>query len=73
MALAEVKAYFKQWNMEGRIMELESALFGLPQKMSVYLDVSLQRFQDVIPAAGSHNSSIKLSIKELTRFSDTKG
>ncbi len=24
MALAEVKAYFKQWNMEGRIMELGS-------------------------------------------------
>jgi prolyl-tRNA editing enzyme YbaK/EbsC (Cys-tRNA(Pro) deacylase) len=47
--------------------------FGLPQKLSVYLDVSLQRFQEVIPAAGSPNSSIKLSIEELTRFSDSKG
>ena len=47
--------------------------FGLPRKLNVYLDVSLQRFQEVIPAAGSHNSSIKLSIEELTRFSDSKG
>ena len=147
MALAEVNAYFKQWNMEGRIMELESTTatvadaslahgvaegqigktlsfrcgeelilivvagdakisnkkykshfsrkakmlsaeevlnytghpvggvcpFGLPRKLNVYLDVSLQRFQEVIPAAGSHNSSIKLSIEELMRFSDSKG
>ena len=47
--------------------------FDLPWKLNVYLDVSLQRFQEVIPAAGSHNLSIKLSIEELTRFSDSKG
>jgi hypothetical protein len=32
MALAEVKAYFKQWNMEGRIMELDSAPLGYRRK-----------------------------------------
>ncbi len=43
--------------------------FGLPVDMPVYLDISLKRFDEVIPAAGSHNSSIRLSIVELERYS----
>ncbi len=47
--------------------------FGLPRNLSVYLDVSLKRFENVIPAAGSHNSSIRLSLEELEQYSDSSG
>lgn len=79
MALEQVREYFRNLGMEERIMELEAeevleytghpvggvCPFGLPGQMAVYLDVSLKRFDEVIPAAGSNNSSIRLSIKEL--------
>lgn len=44
--------------------------FGLPNEIDVYLDVSLKRFEEVIPAAGSSNSSIRLNIDELEKFSN---
>lgn len=47
--------------------------FGLPERIDVYLDVSLKRFDEVIPAAGSHNSSIRLNLDELERFSNSCG
>jgi prolyl-tRNA editing enzyme YbaK/EbsC (Cys-tRNA(Pro) deacylase) len=47
--------------------------FGLPGEIAVYLDISLKRFDEVIPAAGSHNSSIKLSLDELERYSNAQG
>lgn len=40
--------------------------FALPDpKPSVYLDVSLQRFETVFPACGSSNSAIELAPDEL--------
>lgn len=43
--------------------------FALPDpKPSVYLDVSLQRFETVFPACGSSNSAIKLAPDELFRY-----
>lgn len=39
--------------------------FGVDPTISVYLDVSLQRFQTVYPAVGSTNSAIELSLDEL--------
>ncbi len=44
--------------------------FGLPKKLPVYLDISLRRFEEVIPAAGSLNSSIKLTLEELEDYSN---
>ena len=38
-----------------------------------YLDVSLQRFDTVFPAAGSSNSAIELTLSELEEFSGAKG
>ncbi|RKX94848.1 MAG: YbaK/EbsC family protein [Spirochaetes bacterium] len=147
MVLEHVKAHFKQWNIDDRIMELEATTatvadaaaahgveagqigktlsfkiddepilivvagdakiantkykarfakkakmltpdevltytghpvggvcpFGLPRNLSVYLNISLKRFEDVIPAAGSHNSSIRLSLEELEQYSDFRG
>lgn len=43
--------------------------FALPDpKPSVYLDVSLQRFETVFPACGSSNSAIELAPDELFRY-----
>ena len=42
--------------------------FALPENVKVYLDVSLQRFETVFPAAGSSNSAIELTCEELERY-----
>lgn len=39
--------------------------FVIPEKTRVFLDVSLKRFDIVYPAAGTSNSAVELSIKEL--------
>ena len=43
--------------------------FALPDQVSVYLDVSMQRFSTVFPAAGSSNSAIEMTCDELERYS----
>ena len=43
--------------------------FATKEGVRVYLDVSLQRFETVFPAAGSSNSAIELTIAELERHS----
>ena len=39
--------------------------FGLPNKLDIYYDKSLNNFEIVIPAAGSTNSSVKVQTKRL--------
>lgn len=39
--------------------------FVIPQGTKVFLDISLKRFAIVYPAAGTSNSAVELSIKEL--------
>ena len=46
--------------------------FGIHEDVVVYLDISLQRFDTVFPAAGSGNSVIELSIDELETHSRAK-
>ena len=43
--------------------------FAVNTGVTVYLDVSLKRFQTVFPACGSSNSAIELTIKELETYS----
>lgn len=43
--------------------------FALPLGIKVYLDVSLQRFDTVFPAAGSSASAIELTCTELEQCS----
>lgn len=43
--------------------------FLLDEKVSVYLDESLRRFETVYPAAGSSNSAVELTIPELEQHS----
>ena len=47
--------------------------FGVKEGVEVYLDRSLERFPTVLPAAGSSNSCIELTLPELERFSGAKG
>lgn len=43
--------------------------FALPENVKTYLDVSLQRFETIFPAAGSSNSAIEMTCGELERYS----
>ncbi len=42
--------------------------FGVNAGVTVYLDVSLKRFETVFPACGSGNSAIQCSVDELEKF-----
>ncbi len=43
--------------------------FAVKEGVSVYLDISLKRFDTVFPACGGSNSAIELTIDELERYS----
>lgn len=43
--------------------------FAVNAGVTVYLDISLKRFQTVFPACGSSNSAIELTIEELEKYS----
>jgi len=45
--------------------------FGNPDGVRTYLDVSMQRFDTVFPAAGSSNSAIELTCQELEQYSNS--
>ncbi len=47
--------------------------FGVNSGVEVWLDESLRRFDTVFPAAGSANSAIELSLRELEELSCAKG
>lgn len=46
--------------------------FGLIKPVDVYLDVSLKKHAEVIPAAGDRHSSIRLTIEELETYANCK-
>lgn len=46
--------------------------FGLPQALPIYCDVSLKIYDEIIPAAGSTHSSVRLSIARLTELTGGK-
>lgn len=46
--------------------------FGLKKPIDVYLDVSLKKHSEIIPAAGNKYSSIRLTLEELEKHSNCK-
>ena len=44
--------------------------FAVKEKVKVFLDISLKRFETVFPACGSSNSAIELTIPELEEYSN---
>ena len=47
--------------------------FGVNENVTVYLDISLKRFEIVYPAAGTGASAVKLTPEELERASGSLG
>ena len=47
--------------------------FAVNPGVTVYLDVSLRRFDHVYPAAGSGHSAVYLSLEELEKHSNSSG
>lgn len=47
--------------------------FGLKKPLDVYLDVSLKKHAEIIPAAGDSYSSIRLTLEELEAYSNSRG
>ena len=45
--------------------------FAVKEGVEVYLDRSMERFETVLPAAGSANSCIELTLPELERYART--
>ncbi len=45
--------------------------FGLKKPIDVYLDVSLKKHVEIIPAAGDHHSAIRLTVEELEKYSNS--
>lgn len=45
--------------------------FAVHDGVEVYLDQSMRRFETVLPAAGSANSCIELTLPELERYAGT--
>lgn len=43
--------------------------FAIPEDVKVYLDISLKRFKQIYPSAGSSNSAICLTLPELEQYS----
>lgn len=43
--------------------------FAVNDGVTIYLDISLKRFDTVFPACGSSNSAIELTMEELERYS----
>jgi prolyl-tRNA editing enzyme YbaK/EbsC (Cys-tRNA(Pro) deacylase) len=44
--------------------------FGLAQPLPVYLDKSLQLYDEVLPAAGSTNSAVRIGLAQLAAVTD---
>lgn len=46
--------------------------FGLARPMKVYADVSLKRFDEVVPAAGATNAAVRISPERLATLVDAE-
>lgn len=46
--------------------------FGLPAPLPVYCDVSLRDFDEVVPAAGSPNSALRISPSRLAELTQAR-
>ncbi|MFD1198652.1 YbaK/EbsC family protein [Brucella gallinifaecis] len=46
--------------------------FGLPAALPVYCDVSLQAFDEVVPAAGATNSAVKIAPQRMAELASAE-
>ena len=76
------KKYKSQFLKKAKMLNYEEAIehtghaiggicpFGLKRRIDVFLDVSLKKYPEIIPAAGDQNSAIRLTIEELEKHSN---
>jgi Cys-tRNA(Pro) deacylase len=76
------KKYKQQFSKKAKMLNADEALeetghaiggvcpFGLKKDIAVYLDESLRKHDEIIPAAGDSHSSIRLTIEELEKYSN---
>lgn len=76
------KKYKNQFSVKAKMLSPDEVLeetghaiggvcpFGLKKPIDVYLDISLKKHQEVIPAAGDQHSAIRLTIEELEKYSN---
>jgi prolyl-tRNA editing enzyme YbaK/EbsC (Cys-tRNA(Pro) deacylase) len=69
---------------KGRMLDAEEVLavtshpvggvcpFGLPAPLPIYCDVSLRHFDEVVPAAGSTNSAVRISTTRLAEITNAE-
>ena len=67
---------------KGRMLDAEQVLaltshpvggvcpFGLPAPIPIYCDVSLRRFREVVPAAGSTNAAVRMAPDRIAELTD---
>jgi prolyl-tRNA editing enzyme YbaK/EbsC (Cys-tRNA(Pro) deacylase) len=67
---------------KGRMLDAEQVLaatshpvggvcpFGLPALLPIYCDLSLKRFAEVVPAAGSTNAAVRIGPERLADLTD---
>ena len=46
--------------------------FGLPLPLKIYCDVSLKAFAEVVPAAGSRNSALRISPERMAQLTSAE-
>ncbi|GAB0116631.1 YbaK/EbsC family protein [Acidisoma sp. 7E03] len=46
--------------------------FGLPEPLPVYCDISLQAFDEVVPAAGSTHSAVRIAPGRMAELTDAE-
>ena len=85
MARIDNRKYKQQFGSKAKMLNADEVLkhtghaiggvcpFGLPGPVAVYLDVSLKKHHEIIPAAGDRFSAIRLSGPELEQYSGALG
>lgn len=80
MARIDNKKFKDFFGAKGKMLNAEEVLaltshpvggvcpFGLPAPVTIYLEHSLREFEEVMPAAGSTHSMVKLNLVELERL-----
>lgn len=73
-----------QFATKPRMLDAESVLkltghpvggvcpFGLASNMAIYCDISLKAYEEVVPAAGSINSAVRLNTERLAELTNAQ-
>lgn len=80
MARLDNRKFKDTFGGKGRMLDAEEVLavtshpvggvcpFGLPAPLPIYCDMSLKQFDEVVPAAGSTNSAVRIPTERLAEI-----